>query len=153
MRAPAPQERLGQRAVIGRVPAHALDRAGDAQFAQLVCQIGGERLPHRVAVGVEQVQLGAHAVFHAHTVLPQSPARFVQQGRRRFGVIFHLGGLVIPRKLVADAVRRRAVAVQHMIDHLLPVDADIDGAAHAHVSGKVVADRAAFAIRTRRNGG
>ena len=93
------------------------------------------------------------AVLLPDAVRAHPPARLVQQGGGPLRVIRHLGRRVVPRQLVTDAVGGRAVAVQHVVNHLLPVDPDVDRPAHPHVGGKVVAHRAPVGVRPGGNGG
>ena len=139
MGAPAPHQRGGEGPVVGGVPAHALDGTLDAQLRQLVGQVGGQCLTDRVAVGVKDVQLSLDAVLFPHAVAAHDPAGIVQKLGRALGVILYFRSRVIPGQLIADAVGRGAVAVEDVVDHLLTVDADIDGTAHRHIGGHRIA--------------
>ena len=133
MSAPAPEQWVRQRPVIGGVPSHTLQSAGDSQLFHLCCKIRSQGLTHGVTGRIQQVQFRFHSVLFSYAVLPQGPSRLVKQGCRPLRIILNLRCLIIPGELVADTVGRTSVSVQHIVDHLLPVHTDIDRAAHQHV--------------------
>ena len=138
MGAPAPDQRIRERPVVSRIPAHAFQRAGDAKFPELVREIRGQRLADGVSGRIEQVQFRLHAILFPDAVVPGLPARLIKKRCRALRVIFHLGRFAVPRHLVAHAVCRTSVSVQHMVDHFLPVNAHIDRPAHPHVRREVI---------------
>ena len=144
--APAPHHGGGLGSVIGHIPAHALHGHVNPQLPQLVGRILRQGLADGIPGGIHQGKSGPHAVLFPEAVLPHDPARLIQKPSRLIGVILHLRCLVVPGHFCAHAVGRRAVAVQHVLNHLLPVDADVDGPAHIHVAGKVISQRHAVFI-------
>ena len=141
VRAPAPHHRIGKLMRVQIVPAGALDGYFDAQLFHLVGELLGDALAHGVAGRIVQVERSARAVLLADAVRTGRPAAVVEQLLRLLdiGGALHVGRG--PRHAVAHAVGHGAVAVQHVVDHLVAVDAVVDGLANGQVARDIVAGR------------
>ncbi len=119
--------------------------------------------PHRfrqitagaVATGVPEGKGGSQGALVANAVTAHLPTRLVKQG---VGVnripILEGGGLVQPGQAFYRAVGGDGMSFQQLVGQQLAVDDVVDGAAHRHVRGHVVADGITLGIffTRRRNG-
>ena len=76
-----------------------------------ICEVCGKRLADRIPCCVEQVQFCFLSVFLTDAVISHLPSSLIEQRCRAFRVILHLRSLIVPRKLIADAVCRTSVPV------------------------------------------
>ena len=79
MRAPAPYERFHLGPVVGGIPADALDAGLNPQSLKLVGRLRRQCLADGVSRGIEDIQLGADAVFFPDSVRTGLPSIIVQK--------------------------------------------------------------------------
>ncbi|MNF62497.1 hypothetical protein D3C84_441800 [compost metagenome] len=152
---PPHQHRIGVHLALHLLPA--------AGFEAHLQTYGFEHGPHRfrqipagaVATGVPEGKGGAQVALVANAIAPPLPACLIEQGVGMGGIPILKGGCrVVPRQAFHRAVCGDGVPFQQLIRQQLAVDGVVDGAAHRHIRGYVVADGITLGILAarRRNG-
>ncbi|MOA04151.1 hypothetical protein D3C78_1236910 [compost metagenome] len=120
---------------------------------------GFEHGPHRfrqipagaVTAGIPEGNGGAPGALVANAVTAPLPARLVEQGVGMGGIpILEGGRFALPGQAFYRAVGGDGVPLQQLIGQQLAVDGVVDGAAHRHVRGHVVADGITLGILAAR---
>ncbi|MNS85067.1 hypothetical protein D3C72_1189190 [compost metagenome] len=134
------------------LPLHLLPAAGFESYIEADGpEHGAHRLgqipPGAVTAGVPEGESGAQPALVADAVTAPLPARGFEQGVGMGGIpVLEGAGRVVPGQPLHRAVGGDGVPLQQLIGQQLAIDGVVDGAAHRHVRGYVVADGVALGI-------
>ena len=140
MGAPAPHKRLCLGAVVGVIPAHSLYLHIYPHIPKLVGRVCRQGLAYGIAGRVHQRKSCLDAILFPDSVRTSLPSGFLQKFCCLFRVIFCLCRFIIPWHLITHTVGRTSIAVQHMFNHLIPVNGNIDSPSHLYVRRKIISN-------------